>query len=65
MRGNTPGNVDVFYFDKLYNRKDSNYNKADRQAAKRAREDGTTRDLALDELVSLGMLPQGFRDLNP
>ncbi|PVH81873.1 hypothetical protein DL98DRAFT_587190 [Cadophora sp. DSE1049] len=65
VRGNAPGNVDVFYYDKLFNRKDSNYNKTDRQAAKLARDDGTTRDLAIDELIQLGMLPQGFRDVNP
>ncbi|KAH7407965.1 hypothetical protein BKA64DRAFT_721705 [Cadophora sp. MPI-SDFR-AT-0126] len=65
VRGNAPGNIDVYYWDKMFNRSDSNYNKSDRIAAKTAREDGTTRDLAIDELIRVGMLPQGFRDVNP
>ncbi|KAK0106878.1 hypothetical protein ONS95_003599 [Cadophora gregata] len=64
VRGNTPAGIDVFYYDKLYNRKDS-IHKVDRNAAKMAREDGTTRDLALAEMVQRELLPQGFRDVHP
>ncbi|KAH7356427.1 hypothetical protein BKA65DRAFT_579305 [Rhexocercosporidium sp. MPI-PUGE-AT-0058] len=65
VRGNTPGNVNVFVYDKLYNTADSGVGKDNGDKRKRYRESGETRDLTIDKLIARGDLPQGFQDTNP
>lgn len=65
VRGNTPGNVNVFEYDKLYNSTDCGVGKDDGDKRKRYRESGETRDLTIDKLIARGDLPVGFRDVNP
>ncbi|KAL5324584.1 hypothetical protein ACEPPN_009130 [Leptodophora sp. 'Broadleaf-Isolate-01'] len=66
-KGNPPGDVDFFEYDLAYNRADSRGRHSGKtlQMRGRDRNSGETRDAAIDDLISKGLLPAGFQDLNP
>ncbi|KAL2073832.1 hypothetical protein VTL71DRAFT_11158 [Oculimacula yallundae] len=65
VKGNPPPGIGRWQWDEAYNRADSNGYKDRRDLAKLVRENGMTRDVAIDELIRGGFLPAGFQDINP
>ncbi|PMD48427.1 hypothetical protein L207DRAFT_7036 [Hyaloscypha variabilis F] len=62
-RGNTPAGVSRVVYDNAYNNENCTIHKGiSADAAKGARECGLVRDLTIDKLIRIGLLPYDFVD---
>ncbi|CZT09215.1 uncharacterized protein RCO7_04065 [Rhynchosporium graminicola] len=65
VRGNPPAGIDALKWDLAYNRADSNVGTLKNILRKALRENGMTRDVAIDYMIRDGDLTLGFVDSNP
>ncbi|CZT10800.1 uncharacterized protein RAG0_15157 [Rhynchosporium agropyri] len=65
VRGNPPAGIDALKWDLAYNRADSNVGTLKNILRKALRENGMTRDVAIDYMIKDGDLTLGFVDSNP